>query len=143
MNKHPFFNSFPSVVRLIAVSAVLMTFLVSCDGGTTVPDSCLESVASVKKEVVSAPETASSSDAKPAPETFPSANMESTVKAETWDGFVYPSEDRSDGKYVMYAERVYYDGSPTPDTERRSCREPEMLTPAAPSTDSATPAIIS
>ena len=40
------------------------------------------------------------------------------TKPEIREGFVYPPEDRSGEEAVIYVERVYYDASPTPDTEK-------------------------
>ena len=104
-----FSRLFQTVCPIAAATAILTAFLVSCDAPETASDPA-ETSASVEKNAVSATDSASSVEAKE--ENIPSANK------ETWEGFVYSPEDRSDGKYVMYAERVYYDGSPTPDTER-------------------------
>ncbi len=103
-----FSRLFQTACPIAAAAAILTAFLVSCDAPETASDPA-ETSASVEKNAVSATDSASSLEAK---ENIPSANK------ETWEGFVYSPEDRSDGKYVMYAERVYYDGSPTPDTER-------------------------
>lgn len=116
MYNHLFSKSFPAVARRIVAIAALIAFFASCDGEKAEPDPSPESSASVEKDAVSAPETVSSADAAAA--TAPSANEKTAEKVETWEGFVYPSEDRSGDECVMYAERVYYDGSPTPETEK-------------------------
>lgn len=107
MRKHLSFQSFPAVVRLIAASAVLAAFLVSCGGEPADPDTDSGSSASDEKNAVSATDSVSStSSASSAAETALSANT------EPLDKFVFPSEG------VICVERVYYDGSPTPDTEK-------------------------
>ena len=94
MNKHSFFEHFSSFACLIAASAVLIVFLASCGREPEEQDSAPETSASVETSVVSATKTA------------PSANMKPR------DGFVFPS------KGLICVERVYYDASPTPDTEK-------------------------
>jgi len=89
MHKQSFFDHFSAVACLIAASAVLIVLLAACSGE---PDSALETSASIKNGVDSATKTNLS------------ANM------EPGDGFVFPSEG------LICVERVYYDGSPTPDT---------------------------
>ena len=81
MRRRLFPKPFPATACLIAATAVLIAFLVSCGG-----------------------ESASTADV--------------ATKPEIRKGFVYPSEDRSGDEAVIYAERIYYDGSPTPDTEK-------------------------
>lgn len=104
MRKHLSFQSFPAVVRLIAASAVLAAFLVSCGGEPTEPDTDSGSSASDEKNAVSATDSASSA--------------ETATATEFREGFVYSSEDRSGDTPAICVERVYYDGSPTPETER-------------------------
>lgn len=110
-----FRHCFPAVV-LIAASAVLTAFLVSCGREQAEHGRDQESAAPVEKNAVSVPETGSSANA--APESSPSANAGTATETETWEGFVYPHEDRSGAEPVIYAERVYYDGKPEPDTEK-------------------------
>ena len=107
MRKHHFFKSFPAVARRIVAFSALIAFLASCDGEKAEPGPSPELAAAVEKNAVSTPETASSAKTE----------AESAAKGETWDGYVFSSEDRSNGEYVMY-ERVYYDGKPTPETEK-------------------------
>ncbi len=105
MNKHSFFDHFPSVACLIATSAVPVVFFVSCDGKPEKPGPATETSASVEINTVSATDSVSStSSASSTAETALSANTEPR------DGFVFPSEG------VICVERVYYDGSPTPET---------------------------
>ena len=94
MHKQSFFDHFSAVACLIAASAVLIALLVACNEEPEEPGPAPESSASVETGVDSANEN------------IPSANM------EPGDGFVFPSEG------VICVERVYYDGSPTPDTEK-------------------------
>ena len=105
MNKHSLFMFFPAVACLTAAFAVLAVFLVSCGGEPEEPDSAPESSVSVEKNVVSVTKTSSSSVSS-VTETAPSANT------KPMDKFVYPSEG------LICVERVYYDASPTPETEK-------------------------
>lgn len=91
-NRH-FSRLFQAACPIIASAAILTAFLVSCDGGPEAPDPATESSDSVE------------TGADPATEKAPSANT------NPMDQFVFPSEG------VICVERVYYDGSPTPETE--------------------------
>ena len=120
MLKRSIFQHFPLTVCLVAVSFVFAALLVSCGGETKEPDPIPESTASVDNGAVSAPETAPV-EVKPAAATTKPAHSEAAdakPEAETWEGFVYPPGDRSGDECVIYTERVYYDASPTPETER-------------------------
>ena len=130
MHKRSFAKFFPTGVCLFAATVVPMSLFVSCDAEKAEPGPPSESTAAVENGAVSAPETAPievkpAAEAKPeAAEAKPEGNetnlgtADAKHGAETWECVVYPPEDRSDGKYVMYAERVYYDGNPEPETER-------------------------
>lgn len=106
MHKRSFFKFFPTVARPIAAAVVLMSLFVSCDGKKAEPGPPPESTASVDNGAVSTPETASSAETEPA------------AAAGSRKCVVYSQEDRSGDEPVIYAERVYYDASPTPDTEK-------------------------
>ena len=96
MHKHSFVKCLPKAACLVAGSVVLTALLVSCGGEPEEPGQVPESSASVETGVDSANEN------------IPSANT------KTLDGFVFPSE----GEGLVCVERVYYDGKPTPDTEK-------------------------
>ena len=96
MHKHSFVKCLPKAACLVAGSVVLTALLVSCGGEPEEPGQVPESSASVETGVDSANEN------------IPSANT------KTLDGFVFPSE----GEGLICVERVYYDASPTPDTEK-------------------------
>ena len=117
MHKHSFFEHFSPFACLIAASAVLIALLASCGGESEEPDPAPKTTASVEKNAVSTAETSSPTGIA-AEQPDASATVTVAENTETWEGFVYSPEDRSDGKIVMYAERVYYDGNPEPDTER-------------------------
>ena len=92
MHKQSFFEHFSAFSCLIAASAALVVFLASCGREPEEPGPAPESSASVETDVDSAAEPALSANAEP------------------MDDFIFPSEG------VICVERVYYDGSPTPDT---------------------------
>ena len=90
---------------LVAVSAFLIAFLVSCGEEPEEPGAAPGTSASVENKAVSATDSVSStSSASSAAEPAISANTEPR------DEFVFPSEG------LICVERVYYDASPTPET---------------------------
>ena len=128
MQKRSFFKFFPTGICLIAATVVPMSLFVSCDAEKAEPGPSPESASAVENGAVSAPETASSTNASAATAVpssnaesataVPSSNAEPATAAGSRDCVVYPSEDRSGDEPVIYTERVYYDGKSTPATEK-------------------------
>lgn len=110
MRNRLFYKFLPVVACLIVASVALVVFLVSCGRDPEELGAASETSASVEKNAVSATDSASSAtsaaSATSATEPATSANL------DPMDGFVFLSEG------VICVERVYYDGSPTPDTEK-------------------------